>query len=63
MQPIREDLNLPGPSHHNHRSPQPSTSWDTGEILPNDYSYAYYEPGPPTKHTNVPHRHPITNSK
>lgn len=58
LQPITEDLNLPGPSHQ--RGPQPSTSWDTGEIFPNDYSYAYYEPGPPTKHTNVPHRHPIT---
>lgn len=35
-----DPLNLPGPSFQ--RPPAPE-----------DYSYAYYEPGPPTKHTNV----------
>lgn len=71
QQPMREDLNMPGPSHqrmpqmHTQIQPQPSTSWDTGEphIMPNDYSYAYYEPGPPTRHTNVPSRHPITSKQ
>jgi Rho guanine nucleotide exchange factor 10 len=28
--------------------------------MPNDYSYAYYVPGPPTRHTNVPSRYPGT---
>ncbi|KAK9877070.1 hypothetical protein WA026_016097 [Henosepilachna vigintioctopunctata] len=40
-------LSAPGPSMR--RTPQEYT-WD----MPNEYSYAYYEPGPPTKHTNVP---------
>lgn len=39
----------PGPSSR--RTPQ-EHAWE----MPNDYSYAYYEPGPPTRHTNVPHR-------
>ncbi|KYB25331.1 rho guanine nucleotide exchange factor 10 isoform X1 [Tribolium castaneum] len=39
-------LSAPGPSSQN--------AWD----LPNDYSYAYYVPGPPTRHTNVPSRYP-----
>jgi Rho guanine nucleotide exchange factor 10 len=39
-------------------APGPSTqhAWD----MPNDYSYAYYVPGPPTRHTNVPSRYPGT---
>lgn len=44
-------LSMPGPSTQ--RQPQEQI-WD----IPNDYSYAYYEPGPPTKHTNVPSRYP-----
>lgn len=35
---------IPGPSH------QDPVAWD--------YSYAYYEPGPPTRHTNVPNKYP-----
>lgn len=34
--------------------PGPSTQREPVWEMPNDYSYAYYEPGPPTKHTNVP---------
>ncbi|XP_023013689.1 uncharacterized protein isoform X3 [Leptinotarsa decemlineata] len=38
---------IPGPSS------QPDPPW------PNiDYSYAYYEPGPPLRHTNVPSKYP-----
>lgn len=37
--------------------PGPSTQDPTWGIL-NDYSYAYYEPGPPTRHTNIPSRYP-----
>ncbi|XP_045475679.1 rho guanine nucleotide exchange factor 10-like protein isoform X1 [Harmonia axyridis] len=40
---------VPGPSAR--RTPQ-EHAWE----MPNDYSYAYYEPGPPTRHTNVPHK-------
>lgn len=40
-------LAVPGPSSQ--RQPQEHL-WET----PNDYSYAYYEPGPPTRHMNVP---------
>ncbi|XP_056632628.1 uncharacterized protein LOC130442494 isoform X1 [Diorhabda sublineata] len=44
-----EFLAIPGPSS------QPDPPW------PNmDYSYAYYEPGPPTRHTNVPSNYPGT---
>lgn len=39
-------MSAPGPSSQN--------AWD----MPNDYSYAYYVPGPPTRHTNVPSRYP-----
>lgn len=61
---------VPGPSgiatrthHHSHQSP---SSWrgDEEDFFPNsDYSYAYYEPGPPTRHLNVPTRHPISGNK
>lgn len=44
-------LSMPGPSTQ--RQPQEQI-WD----IPNDYSYAYYEPGPPTKHTNIPAQYP-----
>lgn len=44
-------LSVPGPSTA--RQPHEPT-WE----IPNDYSYAYYEPGPPKKHTNVPCRYP-----
>ncbi|KAF2882595.1 hypothetical protein ILUMI_23563 [Ignelater luminosus] len=44
-------LSVPGPSTA--RQPHEPT-WE----IPNDYSYAYYEPGPPKKHTNVPSRYP-----
>ena len=40
-------LGIPGPSTQ-------EPTWNG----PNDYSYAYYEPGPPTRHTNVPNRYP-----
>lgn len=40
-------MNIPGPST------QDPTAW----IALNDYSYAYYEPGPPTKHTNIPNKY------
>lgn len=40
-------LAIPGPSSQ--RQPQEHL-WEPH----NDYSYAYYEPGPPTRHTNVP---------
>ncbi|XP_018326823.1 rho guanine nucleotide exchange factor 10-like protein isoform X2 [Agrilus planipennis] len=45
-------LNLPGPStsHHHHHPVLEPTTWD--------YSYAYYEPGPPKKHTNIPNKYP-----
>ncbi|XP_068898024.1 rho guanine nucleotide exchange factor 10 isoform X1 [Tenebrio molitor] len=56
--------NYPPPStsamseEHLLSAPGPSTqhAWD----MPNDYSYAYYVPGPPTRHTNVPSRYPGT---
>lgn len=41
--------------------PGPSTQRDPWE-MPNDYSYAYYEPGPPTRHTNVPNKCPGTTA-
>lgn len=44
---------MPGPSTQRQQQPQEQI-WD----VPNDYSYAYYEPGPPTKHTNVPNQYP-----
>uniref|UniRef100_A0A6P7FGX7 Uncharacterized protein LOC114327907 n=1 Tax=Diabrotica virgifera virgifera TaxID=50390 RepID=A0A6P7FGX7_DIAVI len=40
-------LAIPGPSS------QPDPPWPSM-----DYSYAYYEPGPPTRHTNVPSKYP-----
>ncbi|CAH0554522.1 unnamed protein product [Brassicogethes aeneus] len=41
-----EDFSVAGPS---------TSRQDHWEVpVPNDYSYAYYEPGPPTKHMNVP---------
>ncbi|KAF5296367.1 hypothetical protein FQR65_LT10259 [Abscondita terminalis] len=44
-------LSVPGPS----TSRQPhEPSWE----IPNDYSYAYYEPGPAKKHTNIPSKYP-----
>lgn len=43
-------LATPGPST------QPLDHWG----MPNDYSYAYYVPGPPTRHTNVPSKYPGT---
>lgn len=50
---------VPGPSglrpHHHYRS-------DDDDFHPNDYSYAYYEPGPPTRHLNVPNRHALTGT-
>lgn len=39
-----------------HSQSTPGPSWD----IPNDYSYAYYVPGPPTRHTNVPSKYPGT---
>ncbi|KAJ8945490.1 hypothetical protein NQ318_002535 [Aromia moschata] len=41
-------LSVAGPSSQADPQPWPSM----------DYSYAYYEPGPPTKHTNVPSKYP-----
>lgn len=58
------------PDHHLLSNPGPSTSrqadnivWEIPpprELMPNDYSYAYYVPGPPTRHTNVPTKYPGT---
>lgn len=42
-------MSIPGPST------QPDPPWPGME-----YSYAYYEPGPPTSHTNVPSKYPGT---
>lgn len=39
-------MSMPGPST------QPDPPWPSME-----YSYAYYEPGPPTSHTNVPSKY------
>ncbi|KAB0795040.1 hypothetical protein PPYR_11879 [Photinus pyralis] len=44
-------LSVPGPSSA--RQPH-EPSWE----VPNDYSYAYYEPGPAKKHTNIPNKYP-----
>lgn len=49
----------PRPHYHHHRRGG-EEEWD--EAYFQDYSYAYYEPGPPKRHSNVP-RHPITGSK
>lgn len=57
-------LGVPGPStstpstsSSQRNAPQEgaTASWEQQHLHhPNDYSYAYYEPGPPTKHTNIP---------
>ncbi|KAF5273964.1 hypothetical protein FQA39_LY01079 [Lamprigera yunnana] len=49
-------LSVPGPSTA--RQPHEPT-WE----IPNDYSYAYYEPGPAKKHTNVPSKYPGGTSR
>ncbi|XP_018567531.1 formin-like protein 14 [Anoplophora glabripennis] len=70
--PKRAHLHFPPPPNYPPPFPCPSTSKMADEPFvsvpgpssqadppwPNmDYSYAYYEPGPPTKHTNVPSKY------
>ncbi|KAI4460399.1 rho guanine nucleotide exchange factor [Holotrichia oblita] len=43
--------------------PGPSTQDPTAWIALNDYSYAYYEPGPPTRHTNIPNKYLGSSSR
>lgn len=66
--PMSDDpfmLGVPGPStssasssssSQRHNPQEVATNWEQQAQIhhPNDYSYAYYEPGPPTKHTNIP---------
>lgn len=61
--PMSEDhflLGVPGPSSatssQRNASHEVTADWEQQQQLPhpNDYSYAYYVPGPPTKHTNIP---------
>lgn len=55
-------LGVPGPSTSTPSSQRPApqelaANWEQHQPVlhhPNDYSYAYYVPGPPTKHTNIP---------